>query len=38
MAVIRNHYKQKTYNQVVTKSTTKKIVLMTDLGLIRHFE
>ncbi len=33
MAVIRNLCLQKTYNQVITKPTTKIVVLMTDLGL-----
>lgn len=32
MAVIRNYYYQKAYNEVVTKLTTKKAVLMTDLS------
>lgn len=33
MAVIRNHCLLKVNNQVVTKLTTKIVILMTDLGL-----
>ena len=32
MAVIRNLCLLKAYNQVITKPTTKIVVLMTDLG------
>lgn len=34
MAVIRNHCLLKDYHQVVTKLTTKIVILMTDLGLM----
>jgi len=35
MAVIRKCNLQKFHNHIVTKTTTKMIILMTDLGLIK---